>query len=71
MKIIHTSDWHLGHRLYNFDNAEEECHFLRQVEETVSEEQPDALVVSGDVFDNGTPGNDTAKPETTTVIQGW
>ena len=68
MKIIHTSDWHLGHRLYNFDNAEEECHFLRQVEETVSEEQPDALVVSGDVFDNGTPGNDTAKRFTDAIL---
>lgn len=68
MKIIHTSDWHLGHRLYNFDNAEEECHFLRQVEETVSEEQPDALVVSGDIFDNGTPGNDTAKRFTDAIL---
>jgi exonuclease SbcD len=68
MKIIHTSDWHLGHRLYNFDNAEEECHFLRQVEETVSEEQPDALVVSGDIFDNVTPGNDTAKRFTDAIL---
>ena len=39
MKIIHTGDWHLGHRLYNYDNTEEEDHFFRQLAEAVSREQ--------------------------------
>ena len=55
MKIIHTSDWHLGHILYNFDrNAEHEA-FLRQLFELVCSEKPDALLVSGDIFDSAQP----------------
>lgn len=61
MKIIHTSDWHLGHRLYNYDRTDEEKHFFAQLGEVVAREQPDALVVSGDVFHTGAPGNDVAK----------
>ncbi len=61
MKIIHTADWHLGHRLYNYDRTDEEVHFFRLLAATVRKEQPDALVVSGDIFHSGTPGNDVAK----------
>ena len=61
MKIIHTGDWHLGHRLYNYDRADEEGHFFGQLAATVREERPDALVVSGDIFHSGVPGNDVAK----------
>lgn len=61
MKIIHTSDWHLGHRLYNYDRSDEEGRFFDQLAQVVKEEQPDALLVSGDVYHTGTPGNDVAK----------
>ena len=61
MKIIHTSDWHLGDRLFNWDRTDEEDHFFRQLAGVVEKEQPDALVVSGDIFDTGVPGNDVAK----------
>ncbi len=61
MKIIHTSDWHLGHRLYNYDRTDEEEHFFGQLAATVQGERPDALVVGGDVFHSGAPGNDVAK----------
>ena len=61
MKIIHTSDWHLGHRLYNYDRAEEEEHFFGQLADVVKKEQPDALVICGDIFHTGAPGNDVAK----------
>ena len=55
MKIIHTSDWHLGHILYNLDrNAEHEA-FLGQLCELVRSEKPDALLVSGDIFDSAQP----------------
>ena len=61
MKIIHTSDWHLGDRLFNYDRTDEEEHFFGQLAAVVSRERPDVLVVSGDVFDMGAPGNDVAK----------
>lgn len=50
MKILHTSDWHLGHQLFEYDRSEEQQDFLRQLREMVLCEQPDALLVSGDVF---------------------
>ena len=61
MKIIHTSDWHLGNRLYNYDRTDEEEHFFRQLAAVVERERPDAFVVSGDVYHTGAPGNDVAK----------
>ena len=61
MKIIHTSDWHLGARLYNYDWTDEEEHFFGQLSAVVAQEQPDALVISGDIFHSGVPGNDVAK----------
>ena len=68
MKIIHTSDWHLGHRLYNYDRSDEEVDFFRQLAELVEKECPDALVVSGDVFHTGVPGNDVAKSFTDSLL---
>ncbi len=50
MKILHTSDWHLGHTLYNYDRTVEQQAFLRQLTRIVTEEQPDAMVVSGDIY---------------------
>ena len=57
MKILHTSDWHLGQELYCFDRTEEHLSFLSQIENIVKVEQPDALVVSGDIYHNSTPSN--------------
>ena len=50
-KIIHTSDWHLGHTLYEHDRMEEHEDFLRQLKTIVNEQRPDALLVCGDIFD--------------------
>ena len=69
MKIIHTSDWHLGHRLYNYDRSDEEDHFFLQLSDLVCSEQPDALVVCGDVFHTGAPGNDVAKVFTDRLLE--
>lgn len=52
MKILHTADLHLGQVIYqNYDRSDEHQHFFRQLEQWCKEEQPDALLVSGDVFD--------------------
>lgn len=55
MKIIHTSDWHLGATLYGHDRLDDHREMLRQLTETVAREQPDALLVSGDIFDSSSP----------------
>ena len=57
MKIIHTSDWHLGRSLYGRKRYEESAQFLDWLFECIQQEQADVLLVAGDIFDNGTPSN--------------
>ena len=68
MKIIHTSDWHLGAKLHGWGRADEEEAFFGQLKDVVQKECPDALLVSGDVFDTGAPGNDVAKKFTDALL---
>ena len=56
-KIIHTSDWHLGQNFYGYDRSEEQADFLRQLVDIVSQQQPDALLVSGDIFHTAAPSS--------------
>ena len=55
MKILHTSDWHLGHVLYNYDRRDEQLSMLDQMAELVQKEQPDVLLLAGDVYDTTQP----------------
>lgn len=55
MKILHTSDWHLGHTLYNYDRTEEQTHMLQQIEEIVRQQQPDVFILAGDVYHTSQP----------------
>ena len=55
MKIIHTSDWHIGQTLHQYSREEEHKHFFNQLKEIILEEKPDALIVSGDIFHSATP----------------
>ena len=57
MKILHTSDWHLGRSLYDKKRYEEFYGFLEWLIEFIREEKIDALLVAGDVFDTTTPNN--------------
>lgn len=58
IKVIHTSDWHLGLRFCGYDPTNEYTHFFEQLSKTVSREKPDALLIVGDVFDIPIPAND-------------
>lgn len=55
MKILHTSDWHLGHSLYNHDRKEEQEDMLRQMVEIVKEHKPDLFLLAGDVYHTSQP----------------
>lgn len=57
MKILHTSDWHLGRTLYGRSRYAEFEAFLEWLAKVLENEQVDALVVAGDVFDVTTPSN--------------
>lgn len=56
-RFIHTSDWHLGQNFYGYDRSEEQRDFLRQLADIVREQEPDALLVSGDIFHTAAPSN--------------
>lgn len=57
MKIIHTSDWHLGKKLYGRSRYDESGKFLDWLLKTTEEECADALIISGDIFDTVSPSN--------------
>lgn len=61
MKILHTSDWHLGHVLYGYDRYDEFEHFFARLVEILRWEVPDVLVVSGDIFDISNPSASVAR----------
>jgi hypothetical protein len=55
--FIHTSDWHLGQNFYGYDRSEEQGDFLSQLADLVRKRQPDALLVSGDIFHTAAPSS--------------
>ena len=55
MRILHTSDWHLGKRLKDHDRSEEFRKFLAWLEGVIDDMKPGILIVSGDVFDTRNP----------------
>jgi exonuclease SbcD len=61
VRIVHTSDWHLGRTLGDWSLAEDQAHFLDQVYELCRDERADALVVAGDLYDRSTPPPDAVE----------
>ncbi len=57
MRILHTSDWHIGRTLYGRKRYEEQEAFLNWACNVISDENIDVLLVAGDIFDNTTPSN--------------
>lgn len=55
MKIIHTSDWHLGHMLHDHGREAEHRAFLGWLLDTLESEAVDALLICGDIFDSANP----------------
>ena len=55
MRILHTSDWHLGQNFYSKSREAEHQAFLDWLLETAQAHQVDAIIVAGDVFDTGSP----------------
>ncbi|WBU48436.1 exonuclease subunit SbcD [Kosakonia pseudosacchari] len=55
MRIIHTSDWHLGQNFYSKNRAAEHDAFLDWLLAAAETHQVDAIIVAGDIFDTGSP----------------
>lgn len=57
MNVLHTSDWHLGHLLYQQKREEEHRGFLEWLLDLIKLENVGLLLIAGDVFDSGLPSN--------------
>ncbi|MCD8337785.1 MAG: exonuclease SbcCD subunit D [Lachnospiraceae bacterium] len=55
MKFFHLSDLHIGLKLMNRDLREDQEYILRQITENAGREQPDAIVIAGDIYDKAVP----------------
>ena len=55
MKLIHLSDLHIGKRVNEFSMAEDQKYILNQILEIIDREQPDCVVIAGDVYDKSIP----------------
>ena len=58
MRILHTSDWHIGHRLYEQLRIEEHRQFLDWLLTMLQENVIDVLLVAGDIFDSALPSSE-------------
>ena len=55
MRLLHTSDWHLGHQLHGIPRDREHAAFLAWLVDTCVAEAVDAVLITGDVFDGSNP----------------
>jgi len=57
MKILHTSDWHIGQKFMGKSRESEHKAFFKWLYKIIEEEHIDVLIVAGDIFDTGNPPN--------------
>lgn len=55
MRILHTSDWHLGRQFHGLSLDEDHDHILVQILAVIDDERPDVVIIAGDVFDRANP----------------
>ena len=61
MRILHTSDWHLGRSFHGVGMLSAQQQFIDRLVETVREQQVDAVLIAGDVYDRALPGVDVVR----------
>jgi exonuclease SbcD len=61
MRILHTSDWHLGRSFHGVGMLDAQRHFVDQLVELVREKAVDVVLISGDVYDRALPGVDVVR----------
>ena len=69
MKILHTSDWHLGQYFMMKTRENEHQQFLSWLIEVVNDQQIDAVIVAGDIFDSASPASYARKLYADFVVQ--
>lgn len=55
MRILHTSDWHLGRQFHGLSLDDDHDHILVQILAMIDDERPDVVIIAGDIFDRANP----------------
>ncbi|HEX4252975.1 MAG TPA: exonuclease subunit SbcD, partial [Pseudonocardia sp.] len=55
MRFLHTSDWHVGKTLKGRSRLDEQRDVLREIVQIARAEQPDAVLIAGDLYDSAAP----------------
>ncbi len=58
MKILHTSDWHLGKSIHGQDLLEDQRYAIRSIEKEL-ENGYDAVLIAGDIYDRAVPPSES------------
>ena len=61
MKLIHLSDLHLGKRVNEFSMLEDQKDILQKIIKIIDDEQPDAVLIAGDVYDKSVPSAESVE----------
>lgn len=61
MKFFHLSDLHIGLKLMNRDLREDQEYILSKIVEAAGREEPDAVVIAGDIYDKAVPSPKQSK----------
>lgn len=61
MRILHTSDWHLGKHLESISRLEEQKHFIDELSKICDEEKVELIIIAGDVYDSFNPSAEAEK----------
>jgi len=61
MRILHTSDWHLGRIFYGIHLTDDQAYVLDQLVKLVGEARPDVVVIAGDIYDRSVPPTEAVK----------
>lgn len=56
VKLLHTSDLHIGKRVNEFSMIEDQKHILNEMLKIVDEHKPEGFIIAGDIYDKGIPG---------------
>lgn len=69
MKLLHTSDWHIGAPLHRHSRDDDFRHMADRIVEIVGREQPDLFLLCGDVYDTAGPSNASVRFFTETMVR--
>ena len=61
MKLLHTADWHLGKSLKGQNLIEDQYFIIKQIFNIIKDQKPDAIIISGDIYDRAIPPIDAVE----------